>query len=66
MNIIDTIQVQYIEDGDQILVGDDPLEDVKVLDNDGDTTIFEGLSNLTGDREVYNLHYADLVQVWAV
>lgn len=66
MNIIDTIQADQIEDGDQILYGDDPLENVRVLDDSDDTIIIEGFSNLTGGNEVYNLHFAETVYVWAV
>lgn len=65
MNTYDTIDADQIEDGDQILWGDDPLENVRVLD-DQDEIIIEGYSHLTGDVVVINMHHNDRVELWAI
>jgi hypothetical protein len=66
MNIIDTIQAQYIEDDDQIIVDGDPLEAVELVFAPADDVVITGYSNNTGDRVCYVLTPTQLVQVWAV
>ena len=68
MNIIDTIAAEQIEDGDQILVFGDPLENVRVEGDPDDlySVLVTGFSNNTGDTQSYSLNYTDIVEVWAV
>ena len=63
--ITDTVQAHQIEDGDQIVINDDYLENVKVLD-DEDNIIISGFSNNTGGIEVYTLDPFDTINLWTV
>lgn len=66
--IIDTIDAYQIEDGDQIIVDDEPLENVTVQDDpeDNDGIIVTGFSWETGDKVVHTLPFDYHVQMWAV
>lgn len=68
MNITDTIHADQIEDGDQIIVLGDYLEDVEVSEDPDDLSIVivAGYSHNTGDTEVYQLAYDADVHLWSV
>jgi hypothetical protein len=68
MNILYTIDADQIEDGDQILIDGDPLENVTVSDDPMDdfAVVIKGFSNDTGDVETYTVPFDYPVEVWAV
>ena len=68
INITDTINADQIEDGDQIAVNGDHLENV-VIDgdpNDPDAVVITGWSVNTGDLETYSVRYDTDVDVWSI
>lgn len=66
--IHDTIQADQIEDGDQILVDGDHLENVRVDSDpeDIEAVVVTGYSNDSGDAVTYTLPYDYDVQVWSL
>ena len=68
MNIIDSIQADTIEVGDQILVDSDPIEVTAIRDdeNDGYAVIVSGYSHESGDKVEYTLPFDYDVELWAV
>lgn len=68
IQILDTIQADQIEDGDQIAVYGDHLEDVTISDHatDPDLIVVMGYSHDEGDRVAYDVRYSDSVDVWSV
>jgi hypothetical protein len=67
MNILYNIEADQIEDGDQIVVDNDYLENVTVLDGeDINEIIVKGFSEDTGDIAEYALPFDYTVSVWAV
>jgi hypothetical protein len=66
--IHDTIQADQIEDGDQILVDGDHLENVRVDSDpeDIDAVVVTGYSFDSGDAVTYTLPYDYDVQVWSL
>jgi hypothetical protein len=67
MNIIDTIQADQIEVGDQILVDGDPIEVRSLPDTyDLDEVVVVGYSHETGGIETYSLPFDYDVEIWAV
>lgn len=69
MNIIDTIQADQIEVGDQILVDLDPIE-VSYVGEDPEAPLegirVRGYSHESGDSVTYDLYFADDVDVWSI
>lgn len=65
MNIYDSITADQIEDGDQILVYNDYLENVRVEDL-GAVICVKGDSDVTGDSVTYFLSPDAYVDLWAV
>ena len=69
MNIIDTIQADQIEVGDQILVDGDPVE-VTDVGEDPEAPLegirVVGYSHESGDSVTYDLWFGDYVDLWAV
>lgn len=69
MNIIDTIQADQIEVGDQILVDLDPIE-VSYVGDDPEAPLegirVMGYSHESGDTVTYDLYFSDDVNVWSV
>lgn len=66
MNTYDTVPAYSVEDGDQIIINGDPLEDVIVFDEGATEIVITGVSNNTGDRETYKVSPDALVDLWAV
>lgn len=68
MNILFKVTADQIEDGDQIIVDGDALENVTVHDDPDDINgvIVKGFSEDTGDEAVYTLPFDYEVEVWAV
>ena len=67
-NVLFTITADQIENGDQIIVDNDELENVTVEDDPEDINgvIVKGYSEETGDIVTYTLPFDYEVQVWAV
>lgn len=67
MNIIDSIQADQIEDGDQILLDGEPLTDVRTRETDDpDEVIVRGYSLDEGEMVEYAVPFDYSVDVWAV
>lgn len=67
MNILDTIDADQIEVGDQILVDGDPIEVDDITDTDDlDEVVIHGFSHDSGDRVEIPLPYNYRVDVWAI
>jgi len=66
MIIYDIITAEYVEDGDQIIVDGDPLEDVIRFDDEDGEVLISGYSHNTGDRETYVLAFDKTVELWSV
>lgn len=64
MNITDTIPARTVEDGDQVVIDGDPLEDVIVFD--GETLIISGYSHNEGDRVSLVVDPDTLVDLWSI
>ncbi len=67
--IIDTIDADQIEVGDQILIDGDPIEVDDFHDGtEGDDTevVVHGFSHESGDRVVVSLPYNYRVDVWSL
>lgn len=67
MNILDTIDADQIEVGDQILIDGDPIEvdDLGETEDDSEIIVY-GFSHESGDRVNIPLPYDYRVDVWAV
>lgn len=67
MNILDTIDADQIEVGDQILIDGDPIEvdDLGETEDDSEIIVY-GFSHESGDRVSIPLPYDYRVDVWAV
>jgi len=67
MNIYDTIQADQIEDGDQIIIDGEALEQVTVLESeDPDEVVIRGYSEDEGDFVRHTLPYDYSVDLWSV
>lgn len=68
MNIYDTIMVNSVEVGDQILIDGDPIEVTEVGEdvNDADGVIIKGFSHDSGDTATYEMPWDYEVSLWAV
>lgn len=68
LNIIDTIQAWQVDETDQIIVDNDPIEvsTVREDEDDTDAVIITGYSHESGDSVEYTLPYDYEVEVWAV
>lgn len=67
INILDTIDADQIEVGDQILVDGDPIEVDDITETDDlDEVVVHGFSHESGDRVVIPLPYNYRVDVWAI
>lgn len=67
--ILDTIDADQIEVGDQILVDLDPVEVTWVGDDPeapAEGIRVKGYSHESGDEVVYDLYFADRVDVWSL
>lgn len=64
----DTITADEIEDGDQIIVKGDLLENVRVNGDPDDVSvvIVTGYSHESGDIATYTLNYDDDVELWSL
>lgn len=64
----DTIDADQIEDGDQIIIDGEPLENVTVSEdpNDDEAVIVTGFSWEDGGKVVHVLPYNYRVDVWNV
>lgn len=65
MNIYDTVTADSLQENDQILVNDDPIEVDYVVD-EGDSIQIHGFSHLTGDYVTTSLEPLERVSLWAV
>jgi hypothetical protein len=65
MIIYDVIRADEVENGDQVYVNLDPLENVGV-DNSGSLVVIKGYSHNTGDVETYCLVPDAPVELWMV
>lgn len=68
LNIIDTIQAWQVDETDQIIVDNDPIEVKTVREDEDDlaAVIVTGYSHNSGDSVEYTLPYDYDVEVWAV
>lgn len=63
MNVYDYVPAHTVEEGDFVMVGSDPIEVTRVVD-ETDTIMVEGDSHLTGDKVVYMLAADMEVGLW--
>lgn len=69
MNIIDFVQADQIEVGDQIIIDGDPIE-VRWVGEDPEEPLdgirVRGYSHESGDSVTYDLYFTEEVALWAV
>lgn len=65
MDVYDFVSADTIDEGDQILYQNDPVEVSNVIDS-GDSIMVKGYSHLTGDSVVYILNPNTEVGLWTV
>jgi hypothetical protein len=65
MIIYDYISADQVQDGDQVYVNSDALEDV-IRQDVGELVVISGYSHNTGDVESYYLKPDDIVELWSV
>lgn len=63
MNVYDYVPADTVEEGDQILFENDPLEVSSVIDS-GDAILVKGYSHLTGDSVTYIITPDTEVGLW--
>lgn len=65
VNVYDFVNADTLEEGDQILYENDPIE-VQGLIDSGDSIMVKGYSHLTGDSVIYILSPSTEVGLWSV
>lgn len=63
VEVYDVIAASAIEEGDQIIYSNDPIE-VKFKIDETDTVMVRGYSYLTGDTVTYFLPFDTEVELW--